>query len=308
MQVIVREERRKRRGRVEVEPPLGYWSRDWWHRLEQWRDAAWGGGRDERVNQCLKRFHSPEGTCASACAQNTQRCVQKEGRHHLSVCVCAHTHTDAPCGLIWLKGRAREQHSDWLVIPGGGGLEIIGFCWKVSRLKKRRKKKRQKRKSVSDTSQVGPKCWCAQLWSYMMTIKLPNPSLALKVKQKDSEWAAHNVEKSWAVVSLRGHGLDMKPWFTVLVSLVRPGDSDKNNNLWIKPTHGHIGVIKFKLLWFLFGMYTFVHWRIRFTELSPNYMRETHLGFHVTLHTTKTKLVNVPSSLESWLLCILLCQ
>lgn len=30
--------------------------------------------------------------------------------------------------------------------------------------------------------------------------------------------------------------------------------------------------------------------------------------FHVTLHSSKTKLVNVPSSLESWLLCILLFQ
>lgn len=47
-----------------------------------------GGWQDERVNRCLKRFHSSKSTCASVCAQTHGSLF---GRNTLSL--FTHTHT-----------------------------------------------------------------------------------------------------------------------------------------------------------------------------------------------------------------------
>lgn len=107
----------------------GVMARSWRRRGRVW---------DERVNQCLKRFHSPEGTCVSTCAETHSTPF---GRKTLFLfCTHADTYTHRQAlWLNWLKGRASEQHSDWSVITGGGELEIIEFVERFPVSKKKRK-------------------------------------------------------------------------------------------------------------------------------------------------------------------------
>ncbi len=80
------------------------------------------GWWDGRVDRCLKRFHSPTGTCASVCAQ-TQQSGPNENTISLSP---THTHIDTNfIGSIWLKSLAKRAASNnGTVIPERGRLAI----------------------------------------------------------------------------------------------------------------------------------------------------------------------------------------